>query len=128
MLSIAMDELEDAIVRELSANLDLQRLQDMHETFRHLQQSFVSQMQDTSSPFPIDRKARAFSVVDGLLAYASMKRLKRIIKCPTYEEVGQADGFWSMENKITALRCKQVGSNWKYLARTESFFVVFLYI
>lgn len=105
MLCLAMDELEDATVRELSANLDLHRLQDLQRTFRILQENFVINTRNVSSPFKIDNKARAFAVVDGLLAYASMKRLRRILKCPTFEEAGNADGLWTAQEKVTSLNC-----------------------
>lgn len=101
-----MDELEEATVRELSASLDLHRLQDLQRTFRSLQANFVVNTRNISSPLAIDNKARAFAVVDGLLAYASMKRLRRILKCPTVEEVGQEDGLWTAQEKVTSLNCE----------------------
>lgn len=106
MLCIAMDELEDATVRELSAQLDLERLQDLQRAFRSLQQNFVSNTRNISSPFSIDNNTRSFAVVDGLLAYASMKRIRRMLKCPTIEEVGSEDGFWYAQEKVAALNCK----------------------
>lgn len=107
MLCMAMDELETATVREISAHPDLQRLQDLQHTFRSLQQSFVDSAQNTVSPFKIDNNARAFAIVDGLLAYASMKRLRRLMKCPTVEEVGHADGLWTSQAKVDALKCRR---------------------
>lgn len=106
MICLAMDELEDATVSELSAQLDLERLQSLQQVFRTLQRNFVINTKTTSSAFRIDNKARAFAVIDGMLAYASVKRLRRILRCPTLEEVGEDMGFWSAQEKITALNCE----------------------
>lgn len=106
MVCLAMDELEDATVRELSASLDLERLQGLQEVFSILQRNFVLHTKATSSPFKIDNKARAFAVIDGMLAYASMRRLRRILRCPTFEEVGDVLGFWTSQEKVAALNCK----------------------
>lgn len=101
-----MEELEAAIIRELTAQIDLLRLQDMQDTFRKLQKNFVTYMTNITSPFKVDGKARTFAVVDGLLGYATMKRLRRLVNCPSYEESGPEDGLWSAQDKIMALNCR----------------------
>lgn len=105
-VSLAIDELEPAIVRELSARLELERLQAMQETFTKLQRSLVFYATHAISPLARDTTARAFATTHAFVAFSSITQLPRLVKCPTFEESGLEQGLWTAQAKMECLKSK----------------------
>lgn len=104
LLDLAIGELESAIVRELSLQIDLKRLQEMQDTLTKLQRSLIFHTANSESPWTIDCTARSFAVWDPFLAYSAITVVRKLVKCPTYEESGLEQGLWTAQEKLRFLK------------------------
>lgn len=99
ILIMALDELENAIVKELSRSISLQRLQSLQETMETLQLRTMAELDANMGWEPKPGLPRILATVDGLMAFVSVLRMRRILKLQAIEE-GGSPGSWNMSSKL----------------------------
>lgn len=102
---MATDELEAAIIKELSGNASLHRLQTLQQTMDKLQLQTMAELSKNMGWEPRPGSARIFATVDGLLAFFSVLRMRRLFKLPAIEE-GGCTGSWTIQEKVANARCE----------------------
>lgn len=105
IMVMATDELEAAIIKELSGNASLHRLQTLQETMDKLQLQTMAELSKNMGWEPRPGSARIFATVDGLLAFFSVLRMRRLFKLPAVEE-GGCTGSWTIQEKVANARCE----------------------
>lgn len=106
---MALNELETAIVKELSGNVSLHRLHILQQTMEQLQLRTMTELQANfgwePKPGSDISASRILASVDGLLAFFSVLRMQRIFKLPSLEE-GACVGSWSIADKVANAQCR----------------------
>lgn len=106
-MTMALDELEAAIVKELSGNVSLQRLYSLQQAFEKLQICTMRELKANVGWVPKNGSNRILATADGLMAYLAVIRLQRIFKLPTVEE-GAAVNSWSIHEKVEVVGCESI--------------------
>ena len=105
IMVMATDELETAIIKELSGNVSLQRLQILQQTMDKLQLQTMAELSATMGWEPQPGSSRILATIDGLLAFFSVLRVRRLFKLPSMEE-GGCFGSWTIHEKLANARCE----------------------
>lgn len=104
VLTLALDELETSIVKEIANSVPVSRIQAMQALSERLHVQFMREMTYSTGWTPQLRAARVLASADGLMSYHSTLRLKRLYKSVTLEE-GGVPGSWTMVQKMAAAKC-----------------------
>lgn len=104
IMVMALNELEKAIMKELSGNVSLQRLHTLQQTMEKLQLRTMAELKANMGWEPKAGSARILSTVDGLLAFFSVLRMRRIFKLQALEE-GGVPGSWGITEKLANAKC-----------------------
>lgn len=105
VMVMALDELEAAIIKELSGNVSSQRLYILQQAMEQLQLRTMEELKAKVGWQPKPGSARILATIDGLMAFFSVLRMRRIFKLPSLEE-GGCRGSWTMEEKLINAQCE----------------------
>lgn len=105
---MVLDELDAAIRKEhigdTASSSRLQLLQTAHDK---VERGVMKELQDEEGWMPENGVTRFLATVDGLMAFFTVLRMRRIFKCRVIEE-GCSASTWHMHDKLRIARRKSI--------------------